>query len=124
MHSPHTHTHTHTHAHSAENITWSSKLKPVVITEFKGSRGPRMTLASTIKSLFLIFFSTSVIDEIVMQSNKYVEQCLGEAFANWDPITTEELHAYMGFMILMGIVKLPTIYSPVYTTRQSGLNPD
>ena len=33
-----------------------------------------------------------------------------ERFATWTQITVEELQAYMGFMILMGLVKLPSIY--------------
>ena len=28
----------------------------------------------------------------------------------WTPITTQELCAYMGFMMLKGLVKLPSIY--------------
>ena len=30
--------------------------------------------------------------------------------SQWTPVTTEELCAYMGFMMLMGLVKLPSIY--------------
>ena len=41
------------------------------------------------------------------ESNRYAQECKGELFTNWQPITVEELLAYMGFMILMGIVKLP-----------------
>jgi hypothetical protein len=33
-----------------------------------------------------------------------------ENFAMWTEITVEELQAYMRFMILMGLVKLPGIY--------------
>ena len=35
---------------------------------------------------------------------------LGERYSTWRAITIDELCAYMGFMILMGIVKLPAIY--------------
>ena len=30
--------------------------------------------------------------------------------ANWTQITTEKLQAYIGFMMLMGLVKLRSIY--------------
>ena len=40
----------------------------------------------------------------------FSEQCMGERYSTWQPITTEELCVYMGFMILMGVVKLPAIY--------------
>ena len=33
-----------------------------------------------------------------------------ETFGKWTQVTVEELQAYMGFMILMGIVHLPSIY--------------
>ena len=42
-----------------------------------------------------------------MESNRYAQECKGELFTNWQPITVEELLAYIGSMILMGIVKLP-----------------
>ena len=34
----------------------------------------------------------------------------GEKFASWTKITVEEFMAYMGFMILMGLIKLPSIF--------------
>ena len=34
----------------------------------------------------------------------------GERFHRWEKVTIEELQAYMGFMILMGICHLPSIY--------------
>ena len=34
---------------------------------------------------------------------------MGDAFDTWQQITIEELKAFMGFMILMGVVKLPSI---------------
>ena len=44
------------------------------------------------------------------QSNKYAAECLGERFDSWHPLTLEELLPYFGFMILMGLVKLSSIY--------------
>ena len=44
------------------------------------------------------------------QSNKYASECMGERFNSCQPITVEELLAYFGFMILMGLVKLTSIY--------------
>ena len=34
---------------------------------------------------------------------------MGEQFQTWQPITVDELCAYFGFMILMGIVRLPSL---------------
>lgn len=46
---------------------------------------------------------------IVTETNRYASLCLKEKFDKWDKVTVEELHAYFGFMILMGIVNLPSI---------------
>ena len=34
----------------------------------------------------------------------------GEKFGKWSKVTAPELQAYMGFMVLMGLVHLPSIY--------------
>ena len=48
---------------------------------------------------------------IVEQTNKYAAECMGmEKFEKWDKVTVDELCAYMGFMLLMGIVHLPSLY--------------
>ena len=48
---------------------------------------------------------------IVNQTNQFALKCMGgEKFAKWTQVTVEELQAYMGFMILMGLVKLPSKY--------------
>ena len=48
---------------------------------------------------------------IVEQSNQFALECMGaEKFATWTQITVEELQAYMGFMMFVGLVRLPSIY--------------
>ena len=45
------------------------------------------------------------------QTNKYAAECMGlEKFDKWNKVTVEELCAYMGFMLLVGIVHLPSLY--------------
>ena len=61
-----------------------------------------------VKEIFL-FFTSFVLENIVTESNRYAQECKGKLFATWQPITIEELLAYMGFMILMGTVQLPRI---------------
>ena len=43
----------------------------------------------------------------MVETNRYATTCIGDS---WEPITPEELCAYFGFMMLMGLVKLPSIY--------------
>lgn len=71
--------------------------------------GPRVDIPSMAKEIFFLFFTSSVLEHIVEQSNKYAAECMGEQFQTWQPITVEELCAYFGFMILMGIVRLPSL---------------
>ena len=44
---------------------------------------------------------------IVEESNRYAQQRLGDRFANFRRITREELKAFFGINIIMGIVRLP-----------------
>ena len=47
---------------------------------------------------------------IVEQSNLYAKPVMGEEkYATWEKITQEELNAYLGFYILMGIAHLPAL---------------
>ena len=50
------------------------------------------------------------MEDIVHQTNLYAQQTMEESqYEKWVDVTVEELKAYLGFCILMGIVKLPSI---------------
>ena len=60
--------------------------------------------------IFSLFFTPTIMSNIVEESNKYAKQMMGEEkYAKWTPITERELKAYFGFCILMGIVSLPSL---------------
>ena len=70
-----------------------------------------MPIPSSPLGIFSLFFTSTLLNYIVEQSNKFALECMGEEkFASWTKITVEELQAYMGFMILMGLIKLPSIF--------------
>ena len=47
---------------------------------------------------------------MVEQSNMYAKEVMGEEkFSSWEKITNEEMKAYLGFCILMGINHLPAL---------------
>ena len=93
---------------SSETITWTTIHHPVSIIPFKGQGGPRVTIPGTIKDIFFLFFTSTIMDLIVEEMNRYAASHMG---SQWTPITTtKELCAYMGFMLLMGLVKLSSIY--------------
>ena len=43
------------------------------------------------------------------KTNWYAQVCLKEKFEEWECVTSEEMYAYFGFLILMGMVNLPSI---------------
>ena len=48
---------------------------------------------------------------MVVQTNKFALECIGgERFFQWSQVTVFELQAYIGSMVMMGIVHLPSIY--------------
>ena len=71
--------------------------------------GAQISIPNIVKDVFFLFFTSSILEHIVKESNAYAAEMMGEAFERWQPYTVDELCAYMGFMILMGMVKLPTI---------------
>ena len=92
---------------SSETITWTTTHHPVSIIPFKGQGGPCVTIPGTIKDIFFLFFTSTIMDLIVEETSRYAASHVG---SQWTPVTTEELCAYMGFVMLMGLLKLLSIY--------------
>ena len=71
---------------------------------------------TTILDVFYRYFTPEVWNFLVVETNRYAAQCRGAQCptpANrrrpWHDVTIEELTAYMGVCMLMGIVVLPRI---------------
>ena len=78
--------------------------------DFKEIPGLKVPLQGTAKDIFFPFFTPSPLELIVEQTNKFAAECIGqEKFEKWDQVIIE-LCAYMGFMLLIGIVHLPSLY--------------
>ena len=58
--------------------------------------------------LFSLFFDDDLVSLIVDETNRYAEQSLQGTDKEWST-NAEEIRAYFGFMILMGINRLPEI---------------
>ena len=68
-------------------------------------------LPSTVLDVFMLFFTDELLHMITNQTKLYASQVMGEeAYSAWTPITVQELKAYLGFYILMGLVGLPSLY--------------
>lgn len=60
---------------------------------------------------FFLFFTPDMFDDVLQQSNLYAtqERAKKNDTTPWSPITKEELLAFVGMNIAMGIVSLPTL---------------
>ena len=125
-----THIHTCTHAHShapnmhiifcIHSLEWSTHPSSVSVRPFTRHVGPTVLIPRSPLQIFLLIFTTTILQWIVDQTNLFASQCLGERFETRQQVTIDELKAYMGFMILMGLVKLPSI--PDYWKRDEVFN--
>ena len=70
--------------------------------------GPQVLVPCSSVGAFFLFFTRALLEYIVLQSNKYAFECMGgEKYEKWEKITIDELTAFMGFMLFIGIVRLP-----------------
>ena len=78
---------------------------------FTEATGPTTAIPTAISEVFQLFFSLGILQHIVDQTNLYASQVMGDSqFATWEQVTIEELKAYFGFMILMGLNQLPALF--------------
>ena len=94
-------------SNSDVDLQWTDQASDVTIQPFASVPGPTVTLPHSPLQIFLLFFTRAIVDLIVLETNRYAAQCLGND--SWKTCT-EEILAYFGFCILMGINKLPDIY--------------
>ena len=99
-----------THSLPSSKEKWTKNFEPVDVSPFIQDVGPTFDVESSPKSVFQHFFTAAIISHITIQTNLYASQVLGEErYQQWEQVTEEELMAYLGFAILMGVVKLPAI---------------
>ena len=78
----------------------------VNVNPFCESVGPTVTMPDSPLDIFSLLFTPSIIDHIVCETNRYAEQCLADTNKEWHT-NSDEMRAYLGFSILMGIVHEP-----------------
>lgn len=95
---------------SPQPETWTSTLKPVEVKPFNSPVGPTQAVPESPREVFELFFSDNLIQLIVTESNRYAEEVMGsQKFAQWTKLTVDEVKAFLGFSILMGINQLPAV---------------
>lgn len=91
-----------------DNSTWSPL--PNFVGNLPRPRSEVVGVRSQLEC-FLLFLSSDIYDEILTQSNLYAEQQRDAKNDNspWSPITKEELMAFIGVVVAMGVVQLPSV---------------
>ena len=80
----------------------------VSVSPFSEPVGPTVTMPDSPLEIFSLLFTPHTIDHLVRETNRYAEQCLVDKDKEWQT-NCDEMKAYLGFSILMGIVHEPEI---------------
>ena len=92
------------------DLQWSETTTDINAEAFTQEVGPKVPISARILDIFKVFFSATLIDFIVTQTNLYASQVMSAAqYAKWTDVTAEEIWAFFRFMILMGINQLPAL---------------
>ena len=97
-----------------EQTAWSNELSDFVISQFNSQCGIKVEVPPESKSYFFfnLIFSDELIDLIVRETNRYARQKLAgnnTRLAKWHDVTRQELKAYFGICLVMGINNLPRL---------------
>ena len=96
---------------------WSADLTGVDVAPFVQPVGPAVNLPATLVGIFRLFFTTTLIASIVEETNRYAREVLGDAATTkWVDVVAEDVWAFLGFTLLMGINRLPQPPSVVEQT--------
>lgn len=92
---------------TSEADFWSENLEEVEIPDLDEDSGPvyMLPLNATPLQFFNLFFENTFVDHIVDQTNLYAQQS-GANPRYWEPTTANEIRAFIGIHILMGVMQL------------------
>ena len=91
-----------------KHAVWSRSETPITIPQFTQPIGPSVPLSNQPEEVFGLYFTDEIVGEIVKETNRYAAQCLEGKNTTWTT-TSEEIRAYFGFYIYMGLVREPEI---------------
>ena len=100
-------------SNASDTIEWSDELEDFDIDEFSGRQEMKFNVPDNVSAndFFSQLFGDSIMDIIVTETNRYARQKLSNTprLEKWKDITKQELRAYFGICIIMGINNLPRI---------------
>ena len=100
-------------------IGWTLTASPVTVEPCTGPvAGPEVSTSRDPLEMFSHFFNEGLLDTIVGETNRFAAQSLAASNANrtWETCI-EEVKAYFGFMVVMGINRL-LCYDNSTSTKQ------
>ena len=97
-----------------EDETWSDRVNNYTVQGFSGVSDIRIAIDKDAKAeeYFLQIFSEAMLDHLVVETNNYARQSLANnqrRLDSWKEVSKDELKAFFGLCIVMGINRLPEI---------------
>ena len=99
---------------SDDETSWSQDFEDLVINNFASTSGIKVAVPNEAneKFFFNLIFDLSIINLVVRETNRYARKKLANTrirLDKWQDVTAQELCAYFGMCIIMGINSLPRI---------------
>ena len=100
-----------THSRKQEQPVWNSSFQDIQPLSFSATPGPSRIVhrCQTPLDFFMLFFTSAVCNLLVLQTNLYYSQSIASkpSTMEWVNVSVEDMMAFMGLVIAMGVVRLP-----------------
>ena len=103
---------TRTSGPKTPHLKWTNTLNFKELEKYENLSGPKHSLpvGSSEKDFFELFVTNDFYNKVAEETNKYAalsQRKAGTVDNNWEDTNDEEIQAYIGILIYMGLVDLP-----------------
>ena len=103
---------TRTRCPKTPHLKWTNTLNCRELQKYENLSGPKHSLPvdSSEKDFFELFVTNDFYNQVAEETNKYAalsQRTAGTVDNNWEETNAEEIQAYIGILIYMGLVNLP-----------------